>query len=171
MLEFLIYWITCAVCVAVAAVLVGYWQQRAITLLVTTETPPHFLRSFNRLLLIGWACIILFFLLPYIFVEIQTLLVCSWVYPLVKKAAEGTVGYSPQMYTLKVLRLTPTQVRCYVVLPCGVNRESNGTTKRMGVVYVFRKNDKAWILETEEGIWSECGSASGNVFPPYPDHD
>ncbi|GIV05739.1 MAG: hypothetical protein KatS3mg016_1314 [Fimbriimonadales bacterium] len=40
MLEFLIYWIACAVCVAVTAVLVGYWQQRAITLLATTETPP-----------------------------------------------------------------------------------------------------------------------------------
>lgn len=170
MLEFLIYWFTFAVCVIVAVVATSCWLQRAVALMVTTETFPHFRKSLSRLLLIGWACLILFFMLPYIVVEIQTLLVRSWVYPLVKKAAEETMGYSPQVYALKVLRLTPTHVRCYVVLPCGVSRESDGTIKRMGVVYVFRNNGKAWILETAEGIWSDCGSAQGNVFPPYLDH-
>jgi hypothetical protein len=43
------------------------------------------------------------------------------------------------------------------------------TEQYRGVVVHLRKSAQGWSFGgDEEDIWSDCGSASGTIFPPYP---
>jgi hypothetical protein len=104
-------------------------------------------------------------LLPYAVVEGQTLLLRPSVWAATQHALRQG-GFSDRLFLLKVLSVGPKRVRVYTVTPC-MPYDTNTTQWRAVVVRLARTAD-GWQPAGEEHIWSECGSASGNVFPPYP---
>lgn len=117
----------------------------------------------------SWSNIIVGFLLilpllPYVAVETQTLLWRESVMTATTEAMKK-IGFESQIRTIKVLRAKPGWLRVYVVTPC--LKPDPGF--RASTIEL-RKNGKTWgfIEGTDNCIWSDSGSADGNVFPPYP---
>jgi hypothetical protein len=106
-------------------------------------------------------------ILPYGIVACQTALFCQDLLPPTRQALRE-IGFSDRILTLKVLQVGPRAARVYTVTPC-LPYESNDSERRAEVVCLLRSAE-GWRTAgpgTEEDVWSECGSANGNVFPPY----
>ncbi len=125
-------------------------------------------RSRGNLVALLAACgVLLIPLVPYLYVESMTGLFGSSVRPATASALEE-LGYTPKpvrIRTLKVLWISPSYARVYVVSPC----VSGGKASGYGAdVIVLRKTGKEWRFDGAwDPIWSDCGSAHSNVFPPY----
>ena len=117
-----------------------------------------------------WLSIVIGFLLllpllPYVVVETQTLFLGRSVLPIARKAMRQ-IGYDEHVRSLRVLSSRPGWRKVYVVIPC-TGLESSGFSGF--VIEVARANGKwGFITGTDQCIWTDCGSADGNVFPPYP---
>jgi hypothetical protein len=102
--------------------------------------------------------------IPYLVVEINTSAYGQTFYNVIKNS-EGT-GVSGQIYMLKVLQISRIDAAIYVVSPC----DSSGKelVNCVGAVIEFRRDTDGWkFTGNRNTMWSDCGTASGEVFPPY----
>ena len=113
-------------------------------------------------------------LIPYGLIETQTFLFGTKLINSTKMGlrAEGMDG---QILTLKVLSINVNIAKVYVI----VKRQSllpttflSGDSKLEPCVsahiFELRRNAEKWRYSTDlRDVWSDCGSANGNIFPPY----
>lgn len=106
-------------------------------------------------------------LLPYIVVACQTVIFSKSLTPSVQQALMDT-GLSNGKFTLlRVLLITPARTNVYVEEPCGSWPKIHPGDKTASVLHLRRVAGK-WKLADSDAVWSDCGSATGNTFPPYP---
>lgn len=104
-------------------------------------------------------------LLPYAAVEAQTHLYLPALRGAVADAVQEING-APTFRSAKVLGITQRSCRVYVVTPC-LAAAALGSGWR-GEVLRLSRSGAGWSYTGVETVWSDCGSASGNIFPPYP---
>jgi len=108
-------------------------------------------------------------LLPHAVVEVQTALYGRQLLSALRR--DPSFGYDFKGVRLyKVLSLGPRHARLYVVSECGesVDRNNVPIEKHMGNVFPLARAAVGWrFTGDDETAWSDCGSAEGNVFPPY----
>jgi hypothetical protein len=105
-------------------------------------------------------------LIPYALVAFQTALFLPSLRPALQAAVASEYGSEVQPSIIRVLRIYPVPV-VYAVIPCddGVTE-----TSRVGLVYRFEQAEEGWRWDrVPDAAWSDCGSAQGNTFPPYPE--
>lgn len=105
-------------------------------------------------------------ILPYGVVLFQTVNYGSLLTPDVRQALQDT-GLSDGKFTLlRVLLLTPTHTNVYVEEPCNAWPKIHPNDRTASVLHLRREAGK-WKLIYSDSVWSDCGSATGNTFPPY----
>ncbi|MBI3945048.1 MAG: hypothetical protein HY321_03955 [Armatimonadetes bacterium] len=103
-------------------------------------------------------------LMPYLVVESQSAAWGAGLRPIVAQALRDE-SMEADVVTLKVLRRGIMRIRVYVVSPC---RNGYGEPGYVGGIVHLVKRGGRWQHEGEYGcVWSDCGSADGNIFPPY----
>jgi hypothetical protein len=128
-----------------------------------------------RVIRYGYPVLLLAPLLPYAVVECQT----AVLWPILSEPTRKALlddGFSDRIVFHKVLLACPGWTKVYVVTPC-LSRESESYASDSGEY----RGTVAWLVWRSRGwkiagdpnysnwgaVWSDCGSASGNVFPPY----
>lgn len=115
---------------------------------------------------IGLVSVLLLPLLPYIVVACQTIIYKRAMTPDVQQALMDT-GLSDGNFTLlRILLITPTRTNVYVEEPCSAWPKVHPGDKTANVLHLRRVAGK-WKLVDADAVWSDCGSATGNTFPPY----
>jgi hypothetical protein len=117
----------------------------------------------------GLFTVLLLFLpiLPYVIVEFKTFFYKDEILPAVRNALRE-IGSSEEIFSLKVLLVSRKQAVVYVVTPCTQQREADATQYVAETIELLRTHN-SWEFAGEYScIWSDCGNADGNVFPPYP---
>lgn len=105
---------------------------------------------------------------PYFWLESRTLVWSARLKP-ATIVALNTIGHSTEIYSLKVLTVNQSSARVFVITLCedANNRED---TQYMALIIRLKLENNEWVYHKEDNaVWSDCGSADGNVFPPYPD--
>lgn len=140
---------------------------------ISTLLVPKLKRSKFRMMI---AVIILLFaflllapLIPYFLVEHRTQKYGMEFHILLYDAVKS-LNYDthPIIRDFKVLSISNLTASVYVVSSCqGDNRFYD--PGYAGSILYFVKEDGIWRYSGKEYIiWSDCGSANGNIFPPYP---
>lgn len=114
-------------------------------------------------------------LMPYVVVETQTNLFRSAYTSQIQQTLNAD-GDSTKIVTLKVLIVSPAYVDVYVVVPCEALPEHHPRNGYIAYVLPLEKRHGRWVSATDkdtmmDAVWSDCGSADGNIFPPYPAKD
>lgn len=172
-MEFLLYWGGYVFLVFVPAVLAtALTIHRFTSHLVPDEACRNNALALLKRLLIGvWFWLILLPFLPYLCVECQTMVARRWCETTIQRAVCATEGWQAPILQLKVLRLSSHHMQVYVVTKCRSLVSTGNGNQCAGMVYKLKWVHGQWVFTGDwEVIWSECGSAKGNVFPPYPDH-
>lgn len=122
-----------------------------------------------------WAVVYLFLLvsllllplLPYLLVEYQTMRYRRILLPAAVHSTQ-VLGLSDHILFFKVLSVHRETALLYIVIPC-TPVGCLQTDESCGITIRLYKSSLGWEFRDEwEAVWSECGSADGNVFPPYP---
>lgn len=120
-----------------------------------------------------WACVLLLVpLVPYALVEVQTALFGRVLAPAARMALDRcSMCAEPNtpILTQRVMKITPLSANVYVSMPCvGLYPQQKG---KCGLILYLHKKNGEWAFEDGDwaAVWSDCGSAEGNTFPPYPD--
>ena len=125
----------------------------------------------SRLFFFGILLALLSPLSPYALVEAQTLAFGRGMRSEVLRIFDecGTCGNSDEpITTLRVLRVTPYSAIIYYVQPCAGSTPHEGGSS--GCWVELRRERGQWVFSGQfDAVWSDCGSAKGNTFPPYPD--
>lgn len=104
-------------------------------------------------------------LVPYAVVEGQTRALAGALLPATRTALR-TVGDTTSVRAFRVLRVGPLGATTYVVVPCAT--DPGEPTCYSGLLFRFTRTRGAWTFTGSwDAVWSDCGSASGNVLPPY----
>jgi hypothetical protein len=125
-----------------------------------------FPRSGNALRWLAQSSILLMLpLIPYAIVEARTAVLGRRLMPAVVSALRE-LYYSQEIVAFKVLSYQGGTAEIYVVTPCP---DVEGQSGFSGDTIVLHKRDAYWKFTGEYNtVWSDCGSADGNIFPPYP---
>jgi hypothetical protein len=106
-------------------------------------------------------------ILPYLAVEARTAAHYRSLAPAVRQALRQDGGPDQFLY-FRVLSSTAREARVLVVAECAPGSAARG--KRMGLALEFRRQKRGWTWSGGgDTVWSDCGDASGNVFPPFPE--
>ncbi len=105
-------------------------------------------------------------LAPYIKVAIQTSMYSKELLPAFVAGSTHTVVTVPnrEVFIFRVLNVSRSHAEVYAVNSC-----SDRDDERLGWVMELTKTSKGWQFEDYDFVWSDCGSAKGNTFPPYPE--
>lgn len=103
-------------------------------------------------------------LIPYAVVEVQTHVYAKSLISAVQEAMHQ-IGFEDRIRSLKVLSVSRRTVTIYVVTPC---LDSDSDYRACTVELVRTQNGWKFREGSDEIVWSDCGSAHGNIFPPYP---
>lgn len=106
-------------------------------------------------------------LVPYARVAIQTALYKKELLPAFHAGTIHTGG--GEILTFRVLKVSPWRAEVYVVNPCEGGMGSNAKSDKVGWVMGLTKTSQGWKFADYDAVWSDCGSAEGNTFPPYPE--
>lgn len=106
--------------------------------------------------------------LPYVVVATQTALLGNTLRPAVRQAMLDTGMMDSEIVTMRVLSLSPWRAKVYVTEYCG-SRPETRKSAQVGEIITLRLTPAGWKLAEWDVVWSECGSAEGNTFPPYPE--
>lgn len=106
-------------------------------------------------------------LAPYIQVWVQTVLYARILTPTVNKAL--SINYdNKKVSSLRVLSITARSAKVYVITPCSTS-PSLDQNKYVGQIINISRHDDQWQYTGDyDVVWSDCGNADGNTFPPYP---
>jgi hypothetical protein len=98
---------------------------------------------------------------PYIYVEAMSLVFLRQFRGPTEKWLIN-MGTNGEIRLLRVLAIGPNEAKIYLVRPC---LESPGFS---GEILDFQKRSGIWeVFDEPRVVWSDCGSASGIIFPPY----
>ena len=111
-------------------------------------------------------------LLPYAIVAAQTALFLTTMRRPVLQVLLDAGITDVNISAMRVLTITPQQSVVEVIEPCtgGVNIDYQGkplTGETAETVTLVRRG-LVWRVKSYDTIWSNCGSADGDTFPPYP---
>lgn len=103
-------------------------------------------------------------LIPYFVVGVETLML-GWT---LKPAIESELhraGDTDKVRTVRVLWPVWGGAHIYFIQDCG----GVGTIKgRTGATIDIVRKDGTWKMAGEpDFVWTDCGNAEGNIFPPY----
>lgn len=118
----------------------------------------------------GAACVLLISpLIPYGVVEVQTATYKYELIPPTRKELRDQ-GFPDRLRAFKVLAISSNKARVYAVVPCDPSSKTSGYN---GVVLNLKRVSGRWQSNDNpdyalDGVWSDCGNADGNIFPPYP---
>ena len=105
--------------------------------------------------------ILLIPLIPYVVVELQTRFVGPSLASTVR--SEATRTGLDEIAMMKVIRFRPGFAKVYIV-----GRSSIQPQCFSGETLEFVRSGHEWrFIGSWDTVWSDCGSADGNVFPPY----
>jgi len=147
----------------------------AISILGTWLTARQISKTQSYSLAKRWAVVYLSLLLlllflpifPYLLVEYQTTHYHRILLPPTTHSLQE-LGLSDHILFFKVLSLQRGRARVYVVVPCTPVGRSR-TDECCGLTMVLKRTLLGWEFQGDwDAVWSDCGSADGNVFPPYP---
>lgn len=103
---------------------------------------------------------------PYIQVWIQTVLYAGVLTPTVNKAL--SINYDDkQILSLRVLSITETSAKVYVITPCSTSPPLNQNRFVGQIINISKHNGQWQYMDDYDVVWSDCGNADGNIFPPY----
>lgn len=104
--------------------------------------------------------------IPYAIVEIQTYFGLQNLRPGISVGLQQD-GEHRRFKDCKVLLLTPWVASVYVVSECSPGLPDK--PYNIGLTMDLAPSSQGWHEKGEpNGIWSDGGSADGNIFPPYP---
>jgi hypothetical protein len=123
--------------------------------------------SYSTLALIG----LLLPFVPYAVVSAQTRWYGAALLPVVKQAIrERDINDADQpIQILRVLKINPGHAEVYIVQPCTSLLSGRPTEESVGFAIRFVNKRQGWQYQDYDCVWSLCGSADGNTFPPYPE--
>lgn len=120
-------------------------------------------RTSRRASWLAALAILLLPLSPYAAVEVLT----AALGPELVAAAQRFEGWDARrapVVSYKVLWAGIGEAQLYMVVPC----DEPPHEEHAGHVIRLRRSGRGWrALDSLDCLWSECGSAEGNVFPPY----
>lgn len=145
---------------------VGYGVSLVLCMLLLRESNDCYRERRGRVR--RWALISSFALLPltpYVWVGVLTAYARGGLNGVVHSSMIS-VGDPGPILEEHVISITRGKAVVYVVTPCG----TSGSRRRMATLFTFIRRDGRWAFDGDwETVWSQCGSANGNVFPPFPD--
>lgn len=167
MLETILYFIASYSCVLVVASLIsvlGTW----LTARKITKTQKYSLAKWWAAVYLSLLALLLILpLLPYLLVEHQTTRYRRILLPTTVHSLKE-LGLSDHILFFKILSAHHNRALLYVVIPCTPIGRSR-TDECCGITIRLHKSSLGWEFRDEwDAVWSDCGSADGNVFPPYP---
>jgi hypothetical protein len=112
------------------------------------------------------SCLILIIIpaMPYLAVERKTALWKNELFPLTQRAVSQMYGEHVPIIMFKVLHVDSQVAEVYAVFV----RQEPMPHCAAGFTFVFKREKNGWrYFGDYNGIWSDCSSASSNVFPPY----
>lgn len=73
------------------------------------------------------------------------------------------------IHIVRVLAVSDRAAQVYVVGTChgGMTAASSQLVGLDGWVLRAMKTSEGWRYQSHDIVWSDCGSAEGNIFPPY----
>jgi len=110
-------------------------------------------------------CLWLLPLLPYAVIALQTACFGRELRPYVVHAMRDTGMMAGEPVTLRVMTLRPGHATVFVTERCGSPRGGGQAANLL----TLRRSVKGWVLDSWDTVWSACGSADGNTFPPFPE--
>lgn len=116
----------------------------------------------NRWRRMVWTAVVLAIpLSPYCLVEVQTRLIApSMTVPVQCEATK--IGIN-RIVMMKVVRIWPGWARVYIIGTGSIQSRCYS-----GELLDFTRSQQTWRFNGHwSTVWSDCGSADGNVFPPY----
>lgn len=120
-------------------------------------TPKHIILATFTVLLLPT--------LPYRIVELNTALALPSVLPALRQEMNTEYAGDARILAIKVLLWTPMHEDIYVIVQSTVDDKPC----TVGELYTRELDHDGWNwVGGPNAAWSDCGSASGNVFPPYP---
>ncbi len=117
------------------------------------------------------ACFLLLPLSPYAAVAVQTRLFRAAMRLPVRQAALDTGMLSGKARLTRILSITPWWCDVEVIEPCseGACCGKATDTGQDANVLTLTRTGSGWKLQEWDTVWSDCGNADGNTFPPYDD--
>jgi heme/copper-type cytochrome/quinol oxidase subunit 2 len=106
-------------------------------------------------------------LVPYARVELNTRLALPALQPAVEEAALALTG-NRHVRSVKGLSLEGSDARVHIVSPCSMEYPTPQKGWTADVVTLVHEGSGWRYNGYYDTVWSDCGSASGNIFPPYP---
>ncbi len=103
-------------------------------------------------------------LAPYAVVEGRTRMYARSLSPAVHQAMRQ-IGFEDAIRSLKVLSISHSKAVVYVVTPC---MHSKSDYRACTVELMNARSRWRFREGSDRIVWSDCGSADGNIFPPYP---
>ncbi len=121
----------------------------------------------SRIRQVGLAVLLLLPCVPYIAVAGQTAIFGKSLAPYVMQALIDTGMSDGNLTRLRVFWITSDQTAVYVEEPC-TSWPKPHLSDRTGSTLRLKRVLGKWKLVEWNSVWSDCGSAEGNTFPPYP---
>lgn len=106
-------------------------------------------------------------LVPYARVAIQTAQHGKELEAAVRASSSGWGDPKEKYQILRVMSIGSERAEVYVVTSCGSFGSSPDDGN--GDVVKLKRISKGWAFDDYDTVWSDCGSAEGNTFPPYPE--
>lgn len=110
---------------------------------------------------IFWTVLIILPRAPYAWVEVQTMIFQPVITQEVKETMHSNwmSKHQARIYIVSRDELPPNSVFCESNKPCLCHR---------GDIINLLNTSKGWKFNGDYStVWSDCGSADGNIFPPY----
>ena len=106
---------------------------------------------------------------PYAVVAVQTAKYRAEILPAVR-ASSIYWGNSKDKYVIfRILSIAPSRVNAYVVTSCEGGMGTDKKNDKVGTTITLKQTSQGWEFVEYAAVWSDCGSAEGNTFPPYPE--
>jgi hypothetical protein len=104
-------------------------------------------------------------LAPYAVVEWRTASFKASLLPVTQRTLRDINGSEDPILSFKVLSVGQQEAEVYAV----ILRRNPKPLCAFALVMTFTNTTKEWqFTGNYRGVWSDCSSASGNIFPPYP---
>ncbi len=137
---------------------VGAWLLRRVRRALPIGRPIH------KAAIVGTSGVLLALpVLPYLYMNVMTALHYGELESAVHRAA-GDINGSPTIRFCRVLSITDASARVYLVTPY----EENRRCLFRGEILQLQRGNNGWTHDGRfETVWSDSGSADGNIFPPF----
>ena len=107
-------------------------------------------------------------LVPYLRVALQTAAHKEELMPAFRTASTEVNGDWEAPFIFRVLSIDSAHAIVYSVDSCAAMTHTKGNAG--GTTWELKKTPRGWkFTGNYDAVWSDCGSAEGNTFPPYPE--